>query len=479
MLDFNEIVESVRTSRDKRFSWYFYLREVFLSQEEPNLLSPSIIFESNLIYFPENVIFSIIGEYPENVSEVVSYAKRFLSRYFTFSGLDIEFSNYVLWGLIYGCYGIKLYLDKGSLKVKGIPPYDLGVLLEDKSLEEPGQAIVHFFHIPKSIALKKGYYAASSEPPKTLSFVDRIISRTGDTVKGVVTPKLKPSPFVEPVKNVEYVELADVWYYDGDEWYNALVAGDKVEVRESGVFKGFSPFVLVSPNNFLTDYIWGLSELYYALPVYERLKEQSALKTHVEELMAKPPFVVAGLNLNIDAQHAQIELNKPGGILPIPNPADLLPWRPAIDPNYLMQAYELNKNELREILGISDIVLGRPVKNVRSGSYANILAMFASSNLKRKAFSIEASLEELMTKVLKVNILTSTKDDPRKFYMLVPFELYVDVYAHSSSPISQVAIQDIVLVLAEKGLIPIESVVEVLPLPDKDRIISKLIKGGE
>jgi len=50
----------------------------------------------------------------------------------------------------------------------------------------------------------------------------------------------------------------------------------------------------------------------------------------------------------------------------------------------------------------------------------------------------------------------------------VPFR--IDVFAHTSSPIVATFYQDMLLQLAEAGFIPAEVIIDILPLPKKDKI---------
>jgi hypothetical protein len=120
--------------------------------------------------------------------------------------------------------------------------------------------------------------------------------------------------------------------------------------------------------------------------------------------------------------------------------------------------------------GITGILGGKPIPNVRSGSYASILAQFASAPLKKKALRVECFIETMMT--MFANIKTKMLE---KYFLISGTPFRIDVFAHTSSPIVATFYQDMLLQLAEAGIIPAEVLVDVLPLPKKD-VIKKYLE---
>jgi hypothetical protein len=123
-------------------------------------------------------------------------------------------------------------------------------------------------------------------------------------------------------------------------------------------------------------------------------------------------------------------------------------------------------------------MMGQAQKNVRSEGYASMLAQFASSELKRVAHNVEAQLEDIFTTtahLYQINDYTQYKHEGRTFSLAqYPHPYRIEIYAHSSSPITIEQNVKMTLEFAKRDWLPPEVLVKLLPMPDKKKILNHI-----
>jgi hypothetical protein len=214
-----------------------------------------------------------------------------------------------------------------------------------------------------------------------------------------------------------------------------------------------------------------MSEIHFLYPVQDKLQGQIEKIEYNEGMLSEPPMIVSGLTGSVEAEEIKAKLKEKGEVIEIMDPTAKIDfYLPRLTPEILYNSLQYWETSFKELSGIMGILGGKPLPNVRSGSYASILAQFASAPLKKKALRAEYFIETMMTMYadIKTKMLKKYADISG-----IPFR--VDVFAHTSSPIVATFYQDMLLQLAEAGLIPAEVIVDILPLPKKD-VIKEYLK---
>jgi hypothetical protein len=468
-------------SIEERTEVYNRLRDLLFDNQEKNLIFKTLKDVISLIYLPDNVIFDIVvhpsaeGLVTEQIQSLFDKLQREINEDFISDSLDIEVYEWVFWSCVYGSYFVKTIYDGSDFRFVGVSPYDFGVLYEDNDSLNKEQVFCHIARIPKWLAQKKfpGTSFKTTPPPvRQDRFLELVISQneTGFRAqpKETMFDRTRSAPVSFSAKQVgEYAELYELWIYDHDrkDWFMAQIVGDRVIKSANPFIRGYHPFVKFTPNS-VEGYFWGMSELHYLVNLSQTLKSKINTLEHLEGLLSQPPLIVYGVQGQIEAEEMQAKLNKKGSIIPIIDPTARFDfYLPKLDPAIIYNAIKFYEDSFYDISGIKGPLLGKSMPNVRSASYANILAQFASTQLKEKALKVEYFIESIMTIMAQCLINSSERF---KYLLGIPFR--VDVFAHTSSPITAMAYQDMLISLAEMGIIPNDVVIDMLPLPKKDKI---------
>jgi len=440
---------------------------------------------TSLIYFPDNIIFDPViqidkDKITKEMNEKFDKLKFEIYEDFISEALDIQLYDIFFWSLVYGSYFCKFFINSNGIKIKKVSPYDICVLYEDYQEIDKNQVIFHVTRIPKHIAtqrygddilLEMREVSAPVRPES--KFLSLVYSQTKGQVPTqeemwTLDRNLPPTP-----KSIgKYMELYEMWLWDDklEDFLMAQFIGNKVIKSKNPFIPKEQPIIGFMPNP-LENYFFGLSEIHFLYPLQDKLKGQIEKIDHNEEMLNEPPMIVSGLTGSIEAQEIRKKLKKPGEVIEIIDPTAKMDFYiPKLTPEVLYKSLEYWENSFKEMSGIAGILGGKPIPNVRSGSYASILAQFASAPLKKKALRVEYFIETMMT--MFANIKTKMLE---KYFLISGTPFRIDVFAHTSSPIVATFYQDMLLQLAEAGIIPAEVLVDVLPLPKKD-VIKKYLE---
>jgi hypothetical protein len=265
----------------------------------------------------------------------------------------------------------------------------------------------------------------------------------------------------------KYLELYEMWLWD-DSIHDYLMVqfiGNKVIKSKNPFIPKVHPIIHFTPNP-IEGYFFGLSEIHFLYPIQDKLKAQIDKIDQNEKMLEEPPMIVSGLTSSIEAQEIRKKLSMPREVIEIIDPTSKIDfYLPKLTPEVLYNSLQYWETSFKELSGIMGILGGKPLPNVRSGSYASILAQFASAPLKKKALRAECFIETMMT--MFANIKTKILE---KYATISGVPFRVDVFAHTSSPIVATFYQDMLLELAKAEFIPAEVIVDILPLPEKDKI---------
>lgn len=462
---------------DRRKVFYDELRRHVFDNTIKNSLSKYLNDIVSLIYLPDNIIFDI--RVPSEVNITAQQTDKMqklcnsLQERFISDGLDISLYEWFYNACLYGCYFIKCIDEDGRITFSGINPVDMHVLYEDRQELDKYQVIVHRSFQPVRLIKQKYPDAKIREVSAETLTVDRPVDEkflslvsSANEIRAQLLPPRRVDAFL-PKQVGGYVEVHEMWIYSQrmDDYMMVQFVGDKIYKSRNPFLPKMHPFIRVCFNE-VEGYFWGMSEVYYLLEMHRRLNRQLGKIDYIEEMLMRPPLIVYGLQGSIEAQELQENITKPSSVSQIIDPiAKFEFYLPKLDIGVVYNSVKYIEESIKEQSGISGVIAGRAMPNVRSASYANILAQFASTVLKKKALIAEYVIEKLMTMYAEALIYSEPY-----YKELLGLPLRVDVFAHTSSPITSLSYQDMLLTLAEAGLLPAEVVIDLLPIPRKEAI---------
>jgi hypothetical protein len=224
------------------------------------------------------------------------------------------------------------------------------------------------------------------------------------------------------------------------------------------------------------DYFWGISAVERLVPLQTMRNRRWTQVQHLLDLQASPPK--SGQGLTGDADEIGDTLDSPGGMvlsdmgtkvesLPPEMPPDLF-----AELNYIDQMFD-------DYTGTTNVLSGKGESGVRSEGHASQLLRVGSSRVKRRAMVVEDSLEELASTYLqmlkKYSDKTYRSDDGTEFLAnQFTDEFVVKVDAHSNSPIFAQDMEQLAELLFKAKAIDRETLIDMLPVPMKDLLKSRL-----
>jgi len=435
----------------------------------------------SLIYFPDNIIFDTViqldkEKITKDMIEKFGKLKTEIYEDFINEALDIQLYDIFFWGLVYGAYFVKFFINSDNeIRIKKVSPYDICVLYEDYLDLDKNQIILHVTRIPKHIAVKRygeDLLVEMKEVSAPVRPESRFIALVYSQTKGQVPTQedmwaLERDMPPTPKQVGKYVELYEMWLWDDSikDYLMTQFIGNKIIKSKNPFIPKVHPIIHCVPNP-IEGYFFGLSEIHFLYPIQDKLKGQIDKIEHNEKMLSEPPMIVSGLTGSIEAQEIRKKLDTPREVIEIIDPTSKIDfYLPKLTPEILYNSLQYWETSFKELSGIMGILGGKPLPNVRSGSYASILAQFASAPLKKKALRAECFIETMMT--MFANIKTKILE---KYATISGVPFRVDVFAHTSSPIVATFYQDMLLELAKADFIPAEVIVDILPLPEKDKI---------
>ncbi|MDW7973291.1 MAG: hypothetical protein RMI01_08845 [Thermodesulfovibrio sp.] len=476
-----EIKETALRSRQERVRYYNSLKKLVLDNDRDNPLYAHLEVVTSLCYYPDNIIFDINLDNEAKLSDVEFEAvKRLVRRMgedYVRDGLDIKFYDWIMWGLLYGNYFVKVFIDGSKVKVKPVAPHFISVLNEEHEELDEHQAVVHTVYLPKVFAKKKYgskvdfYVGGNGRDGESL---DRKFISKVDEQNALVVEGIGEIGGIKPKRYEDVIEVNELWYWDWElnDYVMVQFIGDVIveQATASQCFiRGKLPFVNFKPRA-IEGSFWGMSELHYLITLYDKLGWYYDKLEHLIDLLISPPMVISGLSGTVESEEIKKKLNTPNSVIEIIDPTSKIDlYAPKITPDIMAGIVNKYEDNFKARSGLQGILRGSPMPNVRSANYAQILAQFASAPLKKLALKSECFIEDVMTLYITAIALTDAK-----YKELAGVKMMADIFAHTSSPITAMAYEDRILTLADFGVIPMEVVVDLLPLPKKDEIISKI-----
>ncbi len=470
----------------------FRILEAFLTGGETGtaLMDRYINLVSSMIYSPKNIMFDIVPEggfnFKDYEQSIVMNLKNKIESDFVEEGIDEFLFECAKWGELFGCIGAKLQVTKKGIKPKLLYPWEILFYYPELSVDDPSQIIVIVNKMGKREAKKRFgvELAEEAEIPRGAFEGGRLFERIQEAYVEIKGPedieKVSPSEiytkylvgFLRGFKDL--VEIYEVWYKEQnhDKVCVAIVVGNKVvDHRVNPILQNDFPFAFYIGDPIVNS-LYGRGSGDRALKIQEKLDEWVKFLDFAAELLCQPPLLIRTLQGIYDIEKVKQELITPGGAYVFES-ADMQvePYAPQIPLDVVFNIINYYEKCLIESMGMNEMLVGTAMKNVRSASHAQILAMLGGSFIESKALKFEQFLERLMT--LWAYLLKAI-DEEGKYNLLTPFR--VEVYAHTSSPISALAYMDLIFSLMEAGVIPPDILIEILPIPMKWKIKNLLTK---
>ena len=482
----------VRTTYYKSYRSYYYNGSDYNAPKAKiNKIYGEINNMLSLIYSPDNMIIEIITDRSSELTDLekaeaeVLYNK--VQENIFADRLELKLNRIMLGALIDGVSIVKVLWDKEqqSCNLLYIKPDNFGVIYEALDIQDKFQVFCHKTEFTE--AEIKQYYPliypkikynqnkASVEEETALKLVNG-----SQTESGIVgNPESEVRSFT-PQTGKKTFTVKELWQYKNNDWERTLIIEDIVINTK---VMPENPFFIIRPIE-MPNYFWGMPIIYQIKDIQDKRNDKLELLDHAVTLLTAPPIMISGYMINYEDAVKYIDaLKEPSGAFIVPGSqgnVKIDPYIPGIDIPALFQLLQYYDMQTQYITGINEIMMGEAQKNVRSQGYAQMLAEFASTELKKVAHTVEGQLEEIFTFIGK----SYQTNDPTYYekkgfnFVLAQFskEFRIEIYAHSGSPISMENNAKLAFALLKEGLMPPKELIKILPLPDKDQIIDYIDK---
>ena len=475
-----EVSQIADANRNTLRSYFQNIEELYYSSTigGRNRLKQYVQNITSMVYLPDNVVFEIVSN---SLSDTKPLEKA-LKGWFYDEGVDILFYDVLRTSLIYGAVFVKV-IPSDPPKVVLIEPYDVQFYYPQLPFDHPDQIITVYHRMPKATFQRKyGKYLSELEVP----IVSNVSSTTRDIppviLQHVVADKKetfldeveKTEVFLTPPSLVggELVEIKEIYYYShkAKQYLMAIFYEDFL------LYHGASPYIspLMPVIGFVPDprleFPYGNSPVAELSNLIVKLKKVYAEFEEVLQLLKYPPLIIASSMLSIEEQNVMKGLRPNGVILLEGVDTRVDQYITKSDPQVFLSQIQIYEKHLEDILFVSEASLGTsPPKNIRSATQYQQFLSVALSPIRFLALAFEQFFEMVMTQALYSMVYHNSQ---LKNY--VGEVLRVEVYAHTLSPVNTFQYLDLVLALGEAGLIPPDELIQLLPIPHKDKIIQHL-----
>ena len=470
---YNHLIQKCFSSREERKNFYSAMRMMYLFGSEAgqlrdgeiNKIFPSIDLLASFLYAQETTRFAVSFGRSAPEGEIVRAAtiNEAVNDEWLNANADFIANEAVKWSLVYNSMIVKMVVRAPDIHPTIIMPHNFGVLREDlPTLDRQEACCVQYQvtqtdletqlegHPRRDDILSKVVANPSSDFSEFKSPVERLLISAGpgtgspNLVGEIDNPVLYTFQY-EPKVEVDMVRMYELYVYNDEikDFQIVTVAYPGVIIfdrpAEGMWIKGEYPFIKFTPNP-LPDYFWGRSEVEALCGLQKRRQWLSGMLQNLLSLNAKTPKALMGDGWTGIVDEKWAALDEPNSIISIDNPnAKVQEFRPEI-PGDLWREFAYNDEQFLEILGLSNILMGKGEHGVRSQSQTRSLATLGSSRSKKRALVIEDSLEKMATLFLKAMRRFDPKhylDDEKKPFVMAQIEndFVVKVDAHSNSPL--------------------------------------------
>ena len=490
-----------RRSLIKMYRGYYYTGTADGAVAVYNRTYPHIERLGAFLYSPTDVRFHIEFDHSEGeeIEAQAHAASRKLNRLFHQKNLDLNFAAAVNGSLIDGCNILKAVQGHDGPEGWVIRPGSFGVLREDIEDLDRQEAFVHSTYMtPSSFErtiteradrkeiMEKVRNSASEKTEDEFNedYFHQIIvggtqpvSTTTSQGSGMVGIVGVPTPVLSPEVARSLVRIDELWVQDQErqdyttlrmvKGLNLVVEGAERRRNLSGLgdslgkehdFRGFHPFVKVSPNE-TQGYFWGMSECAAIYRLQDDLNEQVRNLTRLRRLKADPPRSAVGFaGLNLEKYKA---FNRPRGFISEENPnAKMEDHAPDI-PQEFFAWLDKTMQFFDDVAGFTPIMQGQGEQGVRSQQQAAMLARNSSPRMRDRALLVERQCSEWGEFIFRLmqakdaEVMTENYGKGQVQFLLsqLPDDMKVVVDSHSSSPVYAEDNMKLAFGLAKSGAI--------------------------
>ena len=498
-----DIMNKCLVSQGERQAQYSSLRSYYLFGADQNSapahfnkIYPHIDQLSAFMYSADTTRFSIkMGvSVPESFKKKIPALTQALHDYWTASNADQVFGAALNWAFCYNSTFLKLIWRNG-IHPYMVEPGVFGVLREDTPYTDRQEAMVQEFYMTKSELYSRLYShekrdeilsriaLAEQQTKKYPEGVERLVTSAIDpTIYGNVQMNLAGSMNYTPQIAEPTVKMRELWIYDDkvNDYVCVTIADPDIVIYDraskSLFLEGEQPFTQICPSP-QYDYYYGQSEVQRLVFLQEMRNKRTGQILELLDKQVTPPKAFIGFQGILDEK--MFALNRAGGMVAsdMPN-AKVEEFTPNI-PNDLFREIAEIDAMFAEASGITSVLSGRGETGVRSQGHASQLARLGSSRAKKRALTIEDSLEKIATQYLKMMMAyddTRYRDTDGNEFIAAQFtsDFVVKVDAHSNSPIFMEDARDLAFSLYNAGAISRSSLLEMVEPPMKDRLIEEV-----
>jgi hypothetical protein len=498
-----DIMQKCLVSQGERQAQYSTLRSYYLfgaDQNSPpahfNKVYPHIDQLSAFMYSADSTRFSIKmgASVPEVFKKKIPALTSALHDYWMASNADQVFGAALNWAFCYNSTFVKLIWRNG-IHPYMVEPSVFGVLREDTPYTDRQEAMVQEFYMTKSELYSRLYShekrdeilsriaLAEQQTKKYPEGVERLVTSAVDpTIYGNVQMNLAGNMTYSPQIAEPTVKMRELWLFDDsiNDYICVTIADPDIVIYDrasrSLFLEGEQPFIQICPSP-QYDYYYGQSEVQRLVFLQEMRNKRTGQILELLDKQVNPPKAFIGFQGILDEK--MFGLNRAGGMVSsdMPN-AKVEEFTPNI-PNDLFRELGEIDAMFAEASGITSVLSGRGETGVRSQGHASQLARLGSSRAKKRALTIEDSLEKMATLYLKMMMVyddTKYKDEDGNEFIAAQFtnDFVVKVDAHSNSPIFMEDARDLAFSLYNAGAISKSALLEMVEPPMKDRLVEEV-----
>lgn len=515
---YNEVSNACLVSRNDRVAMYERLRCYYLwgcnTDSNPatfNKILPQIDLLVSFLFAAETTKFGIVvdenAHKDQEIIKVPALTRRLHSKWAD-SHADMQAGQSITWSLVYGTMLMKLIQQGRNTIPFVVDPGSFGVLREDMPFIDDQDAFVHVYTMsyksldrmlaahPKKNVIMSTVSTSMRTPDYQLpASVQRIVmSQFPMTTTGAAGPGqvYSPNNLIDGYRakvTDERVELRELWIWDDDKDDYRIVTQasgnvtiyDRPNSEEGGknifYLPGEHPFVQFCPNP-TYDYFWGQSEVDRLTQLQDAREIRMNQISELLNRQVKPPTSLRGMWSGIPDETnyaAQIF----GANMSSTDPtAEIKTFSPTVPQDTFaeIREYDIMFNEMT---GLSNVTQGKGESGVRSKGHAAELARLGSARIKKRAFTIEDSLDKCGTiylKLMQQHDPTPMRDEKGNLFTAKQFtgEAAVKVDGHSSSPIFAEDHLTLANLLLEAHAIDRAEYIEMTDPPGKQVMLERL-----
>jgi len=527
-----QIKDTCLASRGDRDALYLRRKRYFLFgtsdygvEVKYNRLKSHLDLVSSFLYAPDHCRFSVAASRNADTSAVdqATGLQDEWNDFFKDTGLAYQFSEAILWSLVFDSMFIKIGWNdtRNCLTGTVFAPQDFSVYDESEPDLDSQEAFVHSYSLNWDNAVLRLLRAGmkdqidslvarpgneSDEMPPILANL-LINSTGGPNIAGAMTGRASvdyepratyesksDNPMVRCHEIVVWDDIAEDYAFftmmdgvtgclsDSRETVAAMAEADEANRHryegKSNIFlPGEHPFIQVRPYS-LYNFFWGESHCDNLIQLQVWTNERLQQISDMLEKQVDPPLVGSGFSGLADEK--MNALRGPGAWVldQIPG-AKIDQLSPQMPENLFTEFNEIGHIFL-DASGLTETVMGQGEQGVRGEKHAKRLALTGSGRIRKIAVALEPSL----VKLADISIKLLQKNSDHRFTTksgetLVPAlvsetNLRISVAGHSHSPLFQDEAKEQAAGLFKAEAIDREMLVRMLDPPNADAIIHAL-----